>query len=75
MLKIYLVSRNAYSWLEDYKMVVIAEDEKEAKTIARKTSLDFAHDNNIGVEEVDPPAARRSRSSQISRTISPPTAV
>lgn len=53
MLKIYLVSRNAYSWLEDYKMVVIAEDEEEAKTIARKTSLDFAHDNNIGVEEVD----------------------
>lgn len=53
MLKIYLVSRNEYSWLEDYKMVVIAEDEKEAKTIARKTSLDFAHDNNIGVKEVD----------------------
>jgi hypothetical protein len=53
-MNIYLVERTEeITWVEDYAMVVIAEDEKHAERRARWESGDFKRAKNLLVKKVD----------------------
>ncbi len=53
-MNIYLVERTEkITWVEDYAMVVIAEDEKHAERRARWESSDFKRAKNLLVKKVD----------------------
>jgi hypothetical protein len=53
-MNIYLVERTEeITWVEDYAMVVIAEDEKHAERRARWESRDFKRAKNLLVKKVD----------------------
>lgn len=53
-MNIYLVERTEkITWVEDYAMVVIAEDKKHAERRARWESSDFKRAKNLLVKKVD----------------------
>lgn len=53
IMKAYLVERPAIDWCQDYKMVIIAEDELHAERKARISSDDFKKCKEITVTEID----------------------
>lgn len=53
-MNIYLVERTEkITWVEDYAMVVIAEDEKHAERRARWSSRDFKKAKNLSIKKID----------------------
>lgn len=52
-MKVFIADRtDKCSWVEDYKMVIVANDEEEAETMAIEKSEDFTK-TNTRVKEVD----------------------
>ena len=52
-MKAYLVERPTSGWCQDYAMVIIAEDERDAERKARVSSDDFKKCQEITITEID----------------------
>ena len=52
-MKVFLVERKATGWIQDYAMVIIAEDERHAERKARLSSDDFKKCQEITITEID----------------------
>lgn len=52
-MKVFLAERPATAWIQDYAMVIVAEDSLHAERKARLSSRDFEKCKEIMVTEID----------------------
>lgn len=52
-MKVFLVERETIDWLQDYAIVVVAEDEMRAREKAKESSADFENSKLVTVTEID----------------------
>lgn len=52
-MKVFVVERKETGWLQDTKLIIVANSPKQAEEIARENSRDFKNEKNIFIKEVD----------------------